>query len=120
LQPSGGLELHLPKFSFTTAFGLRDQLTAMGMPEAFDPDRADFSGMTGKRDLYIDNVLHKAFVAVDEKGTEAAAATAVIMDLASAMLPDMSLTINRPFIFVIRDLPSGQILFVGRVLNPAE
>jgi len=57
---------------------------------------------------------------VDEKGTEAAAATAVIMDLASAMLPDVSLTIDHPFIFVIRDLPSGQILFIGRVLNPVE
>lgn len=120
MQPSGGLELQLPKFSFTTDFGLREQLTALGMPDAFDPDRADFSGMTGKRDLYIDNVLHKAFVAVDEKGTEAAAATAVIMDLTSAMLSEVTLTIDRPFIFVIRDLPSGQILFVGRVLNPVE
>ena len=120
MQPSGGLNLQLPKFSFTADFGLRDQLTTMGMPDAFDPDRADFSGMTGKKDLYIDNVLHKAFVAVDEKGTEAAAATAVIMDLASAMLPDLTLTIDRPFIFIIRDLPSGQILFMGRVLNPGE
>jgi serpin B len=92
----------------------------MGMPDAFDPDRADFSGMTGKRDLYIDDVLHKAFVAVDEEGTEAAAATAVIMDLASAMLPGVTLTVDRPFIFMIRDLPSREILFVGRVLNPAE
>lgn len=120
MQPGGGLELQLPKFNFTTNVGLKEQLTAMGMPDAFDPDRADFSAMTGKRDLYVDNVLHKAFVAVDEKGTEAAAATAVIMDLASAMLPDVTLTIDRPFIFVIRDLPSGQILFVGRVLNPME
>lgn len=120
MQPGGGLELQLPKFSFTADFELKDQFTALGMPDAFDPDRADFSGMTGKKDLYIDNVLHKAFVAVDEKGTEAAAATAVIMDLASAMLPDVTLTIDRPFIFMIRDLPSGQILFVGRVLNPAK
>jgi len=120
MQPGAGLQLELPKFSFTTDFGLKEQLTAMGMPDAFDPDNADFSGMTGKRDLYIDTVLHKAFVAVDEKGTEAAAATAVIMELTSAMLPDVSLTIDRPFIFVIRDLPSGQILFVGRVRNPAE
>jgi serpin B len=120
MQPSSGLQLELPKFSFMTDFGLKEQLTALGMPDAFDPDRADFSGMTGKRDLYIDNVLHKAFVAVDEEGTEAAAATAVIMDLASAMLPDVTLTIDRPFIFMIRDLPSGQILFAGRVLNPVQ
>jgi serpin B len=120
MQPSGGLELQLPKFSFTTDFSLKDQLTVLGMPDAFDPDRADFSGMTGKKDLHIDNVLHKAFVAVDEKGTEAAAATAVVMELASAMLPDQTLTIDRPFIFLIRDLPSGQILFAGRVLNPVE
>jgi serpin B len=120
MQPGGGLQLELPKFSFTTDFSLKEQLTTLGMPDAFAPDRADFSGMTGQRDLYIDNVLHKAFVAVDEKGTEAAAATVVIMDLASVMLPDVTLTVDRPFIFLMRDLPSGQILFVGRVLNPAE
>jgi serpin B len=121
LQPSGQLELELPKFSFSTTFDLKERLTSMGMPDAFDPDRADFSGMTGERDLYIDTVLHKAFVAVDEKGTEAAAATAVIMvPMSAPMLPDVTLTIDRPFIFVIRDLPSGQILFIGRVLNPVE
>jgi serpin B len=120
MQPGGGLQLELPKFSFPTDFSLKEQLMALGMSNAFDPDRADFSGMTGKRDLYIDNILHKAFVAVDEKGTEAAAATAVIMDLTSIMLPDVTLTVDRPFIFLIRDLHSGQVLFVGRVLNPAE
>jgi serpin B len=120
MQPGGGLQLELPKLSFTTDFGLKEQLTGMGMPDAFDPDRADFSGMTGTRDLYIDNVLHKAFVAVDEEGTEAAAATGVIMGVTSIMMPDMTLTVDRPFIFMIRDLPSGQILFAGRVLNPGE
>jgi len=120
LQPSGGLELEMPKFNFSTDLDLKDPLTSLGMPDAFDADRADFSGMTGKKDLYIDTVLHKAFVAVDEKGTEAAAATAVIMDLASAMLPDESLILDRPFLFLIRDLASGQILFIGRVLNPLE
>lgn len=120
MQPGGGLELALPKFNFTKDFDLKERLIALGMPDAFDPDRADFSGMTGGRDLYIDNVLHKAFVAVDEKGTEAAAATAVIMAPTSAMLADVTITIDRPFIFVIRDLPSSQILFVGRVLNPME
>jgi len=64
-------------------------------------------------------VIHKAFVAVDEEGTEAAAATAVIMEVTSAMMSDITLTIDRPFIFIIRDKPSGQILFIGRVLNPS-
>jgi serine protease inhibitor len=120
MQPTNGIELGLPKFNFTAEFDLKDRLTSMGMTDAFDPDRADFSGMTGKKELYINTVLHKAFVAVDEKGTEAAAATAVIMEPASAMLPGVTMTIDRPFIFVIRDLPSGQILFIGRVLNPLK
>ena len=120
MQPSHGMELGLPKFNFSTNFDLKERLVAMGMSDAFDPDRADFSGMTGGRDLYIDTVLHKAFVAVDEKGTEAAAATAVIMAPTSVRVPDVTLTIDRPFIFVIRDLQSGQILFLGRVLNPEE
>jgi serpin B len=89
------------------------------MKDAFDPSAADFSGMTEKNDLFISAVIHKAFVAVDEKGTEAAAATAVIMETSSAPMIDVRLTIDRPFIFIIRDLPTGQILFVGRVLNPA-
>jgi serpin B len=119
MRPSGAIELGLPKFDFTSDFALRDHLIAMGMPDAFD-GRADLSGMTSEKRLFIDAVLHKAFVAVDEKGTEAAAATAVIMKETAALQPDASLIIDRPFIFVIRDISSGQILFVGRVLNPAE
>ena len=118
LQPTSVM-LAIPKFQFESKFGLRDQLMALGMEDAFDPDTADFSGMTEKKDLYISAVVHKAFVAVDEKGTEAAAATAVIMDTAMAPILDVTLTIDRPFIFLIRDVPTGQILFVGRVLNPA-
>ena len=117
LRPNAYLELGLPKFTFSTDLDLKDRLTEMGISDAFDPDRADFSGMTGGRDLYIGTVIHKAFVAVNEKGTEAAAATAGAM-IESA--PNVTLTIDRPFIFIIRDLPSGQILFVGRVLNPVE
>jgi serpin B len=119
MQPSAGLDLGLPKFDFTTEFRLSDHLIAMGMPDAFNGN-ADFSGMTGERGLFIDEVLHKAFVAVDEEGTEAAAATAVIMKESAMPMSDISLVIDRPFIFVIRDLRSGQILFVGRVLNPSE
>ena len=118
LQPAT-VQLSLPKFTFESQFSLPDQLAALGMTDAFDPDRADFSGMTGNRDLFISDVIHKAFVAVDEKGTEAAAATAVIMELAMALPAGNVLTIDRPFIFLIRDTVSGQILFVGRVVNPA-
>ena len=115
------IALGLPKFSFTTDFSLHDQLQALGMTDAFDPNKADFSGMTGNHDLFIGNVIHKAFVAVDEKGTEAAAATAVIMQAASAPLQQkVHLVDDHPFIFLIRDLKSGQILFIGRVLNPAQ
>lgn len=126
LDLTGGLThgpviLSLPKFSYTSSFSLHDALTALGMPDAFDPDRADFSGMDGARDLYISHVLHKAFVLVDEKGTEAAAATAVIMSVTSAPADEpVSFTIDRPFLYLIRDDQTGMILFLGRVLNPAE
>jgi serpin B len=119
LQPTM-LQLGLPKFSYRSSFSLSTALSAMGMPEAFNGSRADFSGMTGNRDLYISEVLHQAFVAVDEKGTEAAAATAVVMRATAAMDAPKQLTIDRPFIYVIRDLQSGQILFAGRVLDPTK
>ncbi len=113
--------LGLPKFTYSSEFSLADTLKAMGMGDAFDPKLADFSGMDGQRDLYIGAVIHKAFVAVDEKGTEAAAATAVIMQAASAPAGDIvRLTIDRPFLYVIRDAASGQILFVGRVIHPSQ
>ena len=113
--------LGCPKFTFSADFSLSDQLKSLGMTDAFDSNKADFSGMTGDHDLFIGDVVHKAFVAVDEKGTEAAAATAAIMMAMSA--PSQSkvrLVIDRPFIFVIRDLTSGQFLFIGRVLNPVQ
>ncbi len=110
--------LSMPKFTFETSTGLSDLLVAMGMPDAFDPGRADFSGMDGAQDLYISDALHKAFIAVDEKGTEAAAATIVIMALTSMMPEGVELTIDHPFLFAIRDVPSGTLLFLGRVLDP--
>jgi serpin B len=92
------------------------------MTDAFDPDRADFSGMDDARDLYISLILHKAFISVDENGTEAAAATAVVME-AMAMpgnpVQPMEFNADHPFIFLIRDNPTGTILFLGRVINPA-
>jgi serpin B len=111
--------LTMPKFEFDSEFRLNDTLAEMGMPIAFSPGDADFSGMTGNRELFISDVIHKAFVSVDEAGTEAAAATAVIMMRAAVSKPPVEVTIDRPFIFLIRDIETGAILFVGRVLNPA-
>jgi serpin B len=81
-------------------------------------EQADFSRMTGNRELFISEVIHKAFVSVDESGTEAAAATAVVMKLSSAPADPVPFTADRPFLFLIRDLETGAILFVGRVLDP--
>jgi serpin B len=116
LQPTE-VALTMPRFEFDSEFSLKDTLADMGMPIAFS-GAADFSGMAGNRELYISDVVHKAFVAVDEAGTEAAAATAVIMKLTSVPEPPVEVTIDRPFIFLIRDIETGAILFVGRVLNP--
>lgn len=113
-----GLKLRMPKFEYESdAVSLRNTLARMGMPGAFS-ETADFSGMTGYPELYIGDVFHKAFISVDEDGTEAAAASAVIMPPGSADLP--VLTIDRPFIFFIRDTETGVILFMGRMISPAE
>jgi len=112
--------LSMPKFTFETQYGLKDILTGTGMQDAFDPAFADFSGIDGQRILYIGEALHKAFIAVDEKGTEAAAATVIIM-MAGALPPEgILLTIDRPFFYVFRDVPTGTILFMGRVVDPTE
>jgi serpin B len=110
--------LTLPKFEFESEFGLADALAAMGMADAFSMD-ADFSGMDGTKELFIREVVHKAFVSVDEAGTEAAAATAVLMELKGMATEPIQVTVDRPFLFLIRDLKTGTILFVGRVVNPA-
>ncbi len=110
--------LTMPKYEFSSDFSLKKALSALGMPVAFT-DGADFSGMDGKRDLYISDVIHKAFVSVDEAGTEAAAATAVIMTTTSLPLNVVDVTIDRPFIFLIRDIPTGTILFLGHVTDPS-
>ena len=112
------VNLTMPEFEFESEFSLKKALMTMGMPVAFSPD-ADFSGMTGNRDLWIDEVLHKAFVSVDEAGTEAAAATAVMMRLTAVPSPPVEVKVDRPFVFLIRDIETGTILFIGRVLNPS-
>jgi serpin B len=111
--------LTMPKFEFESEFGLKETLTAMGMEVPFT-DSADFSGMTGNRDLYIQDVVHKAFVSVDEAGTEAAAASGVIVGIVSMPPEPVTVTLDHPFIFLIRDIETGAILFVGRLLNPAS
>jgi serpin B len=112
--------LSMPKFEFRTQAGLADALKAMGMATAFDSDAADFSGMTKQEKLFISDVIHEAYIAVDEKGTEAAAATAVIMRTAAAPMPTemIELRIDRPFLFALRDRDTGAVLFLGRVTDP--
>jgi serpin B len=108
--------LLLPKFQFTLAVSLRDTLSALGMPAAFVADSADFSGIDGAHDLFIRDVVHKTFIAVTEEGTEAAAATGVVLATKSA---GPLLAVDRPFLFVVRDRPTGALLFLGHVVDPS-
>lgn len=118
--------LTMPKFSFASDFGLSGSLAALGMPVAFSPDSADFSGMAERRPelapIFIGAVAHRAFIEVDEKRTEAAAVTA-LEAAGSAPLsttpPPKVMKIDRPFIFLIRDLETDAILFVGRLMRPS-
>ena len=116
----------LPKFQATSAFSLKDVLVALGMRDAFDKDKADFSGMNGagptdREALHITAVVHKAYVKVNEEGTEAAAATAVVMAKRSARIgPVPSFRADHPFLFLIRDNRTGMVLFLGRVTDPTQ
>ncbi len=113
--------LAMPPFRFSTLYNLAGTLSSMGMPEAFDGATADFSGFSGSRDLFISEVVHKAYVKVDETGTEAAAATGVIM--ATTAMPENPpeyFVLDRPFMFLIMDDLSGTVLFMGRVADPSE
>ena len=113
--------LKMPRFTVESSFSLGDTLAKMGMPDAFNASQADFSGMDGQRDLYVSSVIHKAYASVDESGTEAAAATVAIVSLTAIMPGEpVSLTIDRPFIFVIYDQPTQSILFAGRITNPGK
>ena len=114
--------LTLPKFKMRSQFELADALTGLGMEQAFKEGAADFSGMTGKRDLWISAAVHKAFVDVNEEGTEAAAATAIGMrSMAMAYEPPpIMFRVDHPFVFLIRDNRSGGILFMGRVSDPTK
>ena len=112
------VDLLMPRFGLEQSIGLKDALVTMGMPVAFG-DEADLSGMDGVGELYISNVFHKAFVAVDEQGTEAAAATAAVMGWQSIPPPPVEVHLDRPFLFIIRHRESGAVLFMGRVLDPS-
>jgi len=112
------VRLRMPKFEIESSYGLKEILSAMGMKNAFEA--ADFSGINGKTDLFISDILHKAYVSVDEEGTEAAAATAVIISLTSMPEAPVEMTLDQPFIFMIRDNETGTILFIGRVMNPVK
>ncbi len=117
------LNIYLPKFKLDTKYDLKKQLDSLGMPLAFTPpsqNGADFSGITGKRDLFVGAIVHDAFISVDEVGTEAAAATGVEMRLEMAMEGPPVFRANRPFLFLIQEKESGNILFLGRVINPSQ
>jgi serpin B len=114
----GTVDLSLPRFRAETSVALADILERMGMTDAFVYQTADLSGMDGTRELYIGAVQHQAFIAVDEEGTEAAAATVVIVATESMPIDIVEITIDRPFLFGIRDIETGAILFWGRILDP--
>ena len=113
----------MPKFKTTCEFQLNDKLSALGMTDAFDPAKADFSGMDGqKHSLFISAVLHKAFVEVNEEGTEAAAATGVVVvtNSISILAAPVPFRADHPFLFLIRDNFSGSVLFIGKMMDPSK
>ena len=112
------VQVYLPKFKLTYKVALSETLKAMGMADAFSLPPADFSGMDGRKDLFISAVLHKAFVDVNEKGTEAAAATGVVVGITSVRPRPVVFRADHPFLFLIRDNRSGSILFMGRLVKP--
>ena len=114
------VNIYIPKFKFETKYFLSETLSDLGMPTAFT-NLADFSGMTGKKDLIIDKVIHQAFIEVNEEGTEAAAATGFGMSEVESMPPPTPIfKADHPFIFIIQQNETGNILFMGRVNNPTN
>jgi serpin B len=116
------LTLYMPRFSTETRAKLNEALKALGMPLAFQPGSADFSGINPRDPMHISFVIHQANIDVDEKGTEAAAATAVIGDTAgpgASAQKEIILRLDRPFLFFLRDVETGAVLFMGRVTDPS-
>ena len=114
------VNLGLPRFKYETNLDLVKPLSALGMPSAFDAAQADFSGATSQRNLVVSRVVQKAYVAVDETGTEAAAATAIVAGTTAMQQQPITFVADRPFIYFIRDSQTGSILFVGRVADPSK
>jgi serpin B len=115
------VDIAMPTFEFESEIGLTSALKELGMRAAFEPpvgDGADLTGITPVRELYVSDAFHKTFIALDEEGTEAAAATAIIVSLESAPQPAI-FTADRPFLFWIEHSPTGEMLFLGQVTNPA-
>ena len=113
------VDVYFPKFKMTWGtFSLNNALIALGIRDAFDFEKADFSGINGRRNLWVSDVFHQAFIEVNEKGTEAAAATGVVITQSINITPVFYA--DHPFIFIIKDNRSGSVLFMGRVMNPAE
>ena len=110
--------VRLPRWTFRTQAPLKGPLLGLGVEDAFDPGRADLSAMTAEEELHLTAVAHEVFIAVDEEGTEAAAATAVVSGTTSAPVVELELTADRPFLFVIHDVALGTPLFLGRVTDP--
>jgi serpin B len=118
---SGEVDLSLPRWTFLAEAPLTDALVGLGMKAAFDDSTADFSAMTAQAHLFVSDVLQQVFIAVDEAGTEAAAATAVLAGVTSAPAqPPEPLVVDRPFLFVIHDVEHGTPLFLGKVVDPRE
>ena len=112
------IEVFMPKFKLASSFSLNETLVSMGMRDAFDQTRANFAGMDGTMLLYISAAIHQAVVEVNEEGTEAAAATGIVMGLKAMPEPPLTFRADHPFIFLIRDNKTGSILFIGRVVDP--
>jgi serpin B len=110
------VQLSLPKFEFNTTYQLKPTLMKMGLTDAFGD--ADFSGIDGTLELFIDDIFHQGFLSVDEAGTEASAASAIVMSRKGIPNVEVTLQVDRPFIFLIHDLETGAILFLGHVVNP--
>ncbi|NXQ23574.1 SPB10 protein, partial [Alaudala cheleensis] len=110
------VNLYLPKLKMKENYDLKSPLSSMGIRDAFEPGQADFTGMSAKKDLFISQVIHKAFVEVNEEGTEAAAATGVLT--MRSLVPRMTFKADHPFLFFIRHNKSQTILFFGRLCSP--
>jgi len=112
------VELTLPRFKIELSMNLRDKLVKLGLENMFEAGKADLSGINGGKDLFVSDVVHKAFIEVNERGTEAAAASAVIVTNRSMPPPPIKAIFDKPFLFVLKDEVTGIPLFQGRVADP--